>query len=298
MQFLIVGVARNCGKTIVADFQRIEAAFRPHGETRWLVIESDSSDNTNEHLQSLASPSFRSVSLGNLRESIPARTARIAHCRNRYLAELRNDPAYSNVDYVVVADLDGINSQITPGAVHSCFNRDDWEVCTANQRGPYYDIFALRHPVWSSGDCLAQFRFLHNGGISERRALFAAVYSKMITVPPNARWIDVGSAYGGLAIYRKSVLMAGQYCGLNAANEQTCEHVALHTALRASGHRIKINPALINAGYTEHTRHFLPLPGLKHSAKLALKSAIRALAGSAGLEQFKARLRQALPHRG
>jgi glycosyltransferase involved in cell wall biosynthesis len=280
--FLLAGAVRNCGKTLRNDVKRLQSAMNAVGTLHWLIVESDSGDDTVSVLHALRSEitNFKAVSLGKLRTHIPQRTARIAHCRNVYLDLIAGDPDYQNLDYLVVADLDGINDMISENAFLSCFERDDWDVCTANQRGPYYDILALRHPVWSPSDCLAQFRLLMRGGLSEGKALFAAVYSKMIRIDESSDWMPVTSAFGGLAIYRRSVLGSARYSGLDATGTETCEHVLFHEAL---GARIFVNPRLINAGYTEHSQPLRFLPGLKLRAKLLVKSAIRTLFGDSAL---------------
>jgi len=110
-----------------------------------------------------------------LQTKITSRIERIAFCRNKYLAELNYN---KNIDYVVVADLDGINSRITKNSVLTCWKRDDWDVCTANQIGPYYDIYALRHPLWQNNDCLQEFNFLSNFSNNIKQLKFSAIYSK------------------------------------------------------------------------------------------------------------------------
>ncbi len=214
---------------------------------------------------------FRAISLGTLRGDIPVRTERIAHCRNRYLEELQGD-RYSDVDYVVVSDLDGMNRLLTQRGVLSAFARNDWDVCCANQRGPYYDILALRHPTWSPGDCLDQLRQLRAQGVGEEAALRIAIYSKMVRIPTNREWIEVDSAFGGLAIYRKSILAGASYRGTDATGASVCEHVALHASIRQRHGRIFINPALINSGYNRHS--FDALPGsvlYRHALRLRRK---------------------------
>jgi hypothetical protein len=277
--FLIVGLARNCALTIGEDVRRLAQAV---GAAKWFIVESDSRDDSVVRLAQLQAtvPGFRFVSLGQLQPAIPGRTDRIAHCRNRYLQEIAENPEYADIDFVVVADLDNLNTLISKEAFQSCFDRDDWDVCGANQRGPYYDIFALRHSVWSPSDCLAQFRLLMRGGLSEGRALFAAVYSKMIRIEENAEWLPVLSAFGGLAIYRKSVLGTARYSGRDKSGNEICEHVPFHDGMA----RIFINPQLINAGYTEHSAPLRFLPGLKLKLKLIAKSIIRTIRGEAGLQ--------------
>jgi hypothetical protein len=270
--FLIAGLARNSTNTIKRDIWRLKAALRLFPNLYWYVVESDSDDGTQDELKALALkiPNFRFTSLGALREKMPLRTERLAFCRNKYLEELKHNRLYANIDYLVVADLDGINQLIEEQGILSCWNRDDWDVCTANQRGPYSDVWALRHEIWMPNDCLSQYKFFVQNKLSERKALFAALYSKMITIPQNSDWIEVDSAFGGFAIYRRKSLADARYVGLNDRGEEICEHVPFHAMLKSTACRIFINPKLINAGYTEHTKPLRLLSRLKQKVKWIL----------------------------
>lgn len=251
---LISGLARNCSHTVNKSVLKILAAFNQAREIHWLVIESDSTDDTVKNLNRLSEqiPSFRYISLGSLRVRMPRRTDRIAACRNVYLKELT--ASGDKFDFLIVADLDGINDGLTPESVASCGARLDWDVCAANQAGPYYDIWALRHGIWSPNDCNKQFYFYRRHGHRHFKALKAAVHSRMITVGQEEPWLPVDSAFGGLAIYRVSAIGNATYVGLDDDGSEICEHVTFHAQLRARGARIFINPKLINAGYTEHTK--------------------------------------------
>jgi hypothetical protein len=254
--FLIVGLARNCGKRVRGDVLAISQAMCAPFTVSWLVVESDSTDLTLDALLELKDeiPNFRVISLGALRETLPLRTQRLAHCRNIYLAELQSSQSYRNVDYVIVADLDGGNGLLTQSGVSSCWSRTGWDVCTANQRAPYFDILALRHRLWSPVDCWQQYKFLTAHGARKEAARYAAVYSKMITLGENSEWIEVDSAFGGFAIYRRSALTGVEYVGLSDTGDEVCEHLSVHSQIRAKGGHIFINPMLINAGYTEHSQ--------------------------------------------
>jgi hypothetical protein len=258
-ELLVVGLARNCSGTLPGEVQRLRTALPGFRRVRWFVVESDSEDDTVAVLRQLEQevPDFGFRSFGTLRTALPLRTQRIAHCRNAYLDHLRQDPACARVGYVVVADLDGANTHLTAAAMASCWQRDDWAACTANQAGAYYDVWALRHPLWSPGDCWAQARFLTSHGQDEERAKMATIFSRMITLAPGSPWLEVDSAFGGLAIYRAEALRVGRYEGLSPQGEEICEHVSLHAALRAQGGRIFINPALINSD-SSHLAQYWP----------------------------------------
>lgn len=251
---LIVGCVRNGAKTVRRAVETLARATAGFGQVQFLIIESDSTDATLQELQRLrqARPGFAFISLGEMAQQLPARTERIAACRNRYLDELGSNPGYAATDYVMVADLDGVNNDLQRRAVETCWNTAiPWDVCAANQRDAYYDIWALRHPDWCPVDCHEQYSRLRVL-FDHPRALAIAIHSRMARLSPRANWIEVDSAFGGLAIYRRDALLAGRYSGVQNG-KSVCEHVPLHAELRAKGGRIFINPALINAHRTDHS---------------------------------------------
>jgi glycosyltransferase involved in cell wall biosynthesis len=251
---LIVGCVRNGAKTLGRAVETLARATAGFALVRFLIVESDSTDDTLAELQRLRNQraGFQFTSLGALAEQMPARTERIAACRNRYLDELRLDAQYAQVDYVMVADLDGVNDDLRAEAVATCWaSQQPWDVVTANQRDAYYDIWALRHPDWCPVDCHDQYSRLR-AMFDKPRAKDIAIHSRMVPLSPQAEWIEVDSAFGGLAIYRREALLAGRYNGI-CEGRSVCEHVPLHAALRARGYRIFINPALINADRTDHS---------------------------------------------
>ena len=294
LSFAVVGLARNCEQTISDDIHRINKALKDAASVVWLIVESDSNDDTVQKLENLQSeiPNFHFATLGKLADTIPKRTDRISHCRNYYAEELRNNPSFSNVDYVVVADLDGLNNKLTKEAFESCWRRDDWDMCAANQAGPYYDIWALRHKEWCPDDCWAQYKFLNTYRLDFERNLWASVYSKMITIPKETEWLEVDSAFGGLAIYKKKMFDDCKYVGITEAGEEFCEHVYFHRILKANGAKLFINPQFINAGLTEHTVGLLWKNRIKRQIKSKVKEALIKVIGKRHLLTLKHRLRK------
>ncbi|MBU3616543.1 hypothetical protein [Polynucleobacter sp. JS-Polo-80-F4] len=255
---MVVGLIRNGVATLEANIAVLSKALSKFSEVHWLLVESDSTDGTEQLLRDISErvPRFRYLSQGNLNEKMPQRTERLAFCRNVYRQEILNNPLYQQVKYVIVSDLDDTNSLLSEEAILSCWERDDWDVVTANQKGPYYDIWALRHPVWCSNDCWLEHRFLSQFNNRHLDLTYACVYSKMIEVPNHLDWLEVDSAFGGLAIYKKSTMKMGVYVGLYANGSEVCEHVPFNMGIRETGGRIFLNPRLINTDYTDHS---LPL---------------------------------------
>ena len=261
-KILIVGVTRNCEKIIESEVLKIDSAFGDFKEKQWLIVESDSDDGTLHALDLLKNKvNLRVISLGRLRGEIPNRSYRLAFCRNHYLQVINTDDAYKALDFVVIADLDGVNQAIGKDAVISCWNSDvDWDACFANQNGPYYDIWALRHPSWSPNDCWTNYHFLRAHNVAENVALLSAVYSRMISIDSNRPPIRVESAFGGLGIYKRSLFLNASYQGADAYGKEVCEHVTLHKAMTSNGAKLFIIPSFINGGWNEHSERLVTTP--------------------------------------
>ena len=253
--FLIAGLTRNCEANIKSNVKKINDAFSNSNSVQWIIIESDSNDETLKRLEELKEEfKLDYYSLGKLQNKYSLRTERIARCRNEYLEQIRCNSSYINIDYVVVADLDGVNNNLKPESVEKCWDLDvSWDACFANQSAPYYDIWALRHNIWSPNDCFKHEKFLKKNNFSEFKSRFISVYSKMIWIPKNAKPIKVNSAFGGLGIYKRKFFDEGIYKGLDKEGNEICEHVFFHTERKGSKN-LFIVPSLINSSYNEHSR--------------------------------------------
>lgn len=255
---LCVGLARDVAAGLARQVAHVSAVF-PHCSTpRWFVVESDSADDTPQILQRLAAeqPHFRYVSLGALKKQIPHRTSRLAFCRNLYLQEIRENPAYADVELVAMMDLDGTTSHLTRTGIASCFRRTpDWDVCTANCDAPYYDVWALRHPLWSPEDCWKRLEFFEQFGLRRAMLYETLVGALMLRIPRSADWIEVDSGFNGFALYRRAILQHGRYEGKTEDESDVCEHVPFHLELKRAGARIYINPQLIASGYRSSVRY-------------------------------------------
>jgi hypothetical protein len=124
-------------------------------------------------------------------------------------------------------------------------------VCGANQGDYYYDVWTIRHPQWCPGDCWREHELLVPL-LGREGADEVAIFSRMVHIAPTRPWIEVDSAFGGLAIYRRASIGSARYVGLDEQGREVCDHVGLNLSMRAAGRRIFINPALINARSTKH----------------------------------------------
>lgn len=255
---LCVGLIRNGADIIEKEILNLSHSFSFAKKLHFFIVESDSNDQTILTLEELSNTvkNFEYVSLGNLSDLNLKRTERISICRNRYLDEIFSNKKYEDIDYVVMADLDGVNSCLNKNSVLSCWNRSDWDVCYANQKGAYYDIWALRHELWSPNDCWKQYDFLISQGVNREYSLLFSVVSRMILIPTDAPWISVNSAFGGLGLFKKKILKKLIFTGNNENGEEVCEWVEFNKSIAKRGGRIYINPSLINSNFNEHTLNY------------------------------------------
>jgi hypothetical protein len=256
---LIVGIVKDVSRSIHSDLSRLENIFSDFAKVEFYLVESNSSDNSKFDLIQIRATkkNFDFKSIATDESPRISRTEEMAIARNAYLEYLRGMPESDQPDYVAVSDFNNLNELLSKDALNSCWNQEDWDVCTANQSGHYYDIWALRHKFWSPNDCWLHFNFLLDLGVRQDKAFSAAINSRMIRIPSKNEWIEVDSAFGGFALYKTNTLADVEYKGKLETGEIICEHVPLHGQLKSKGYRIFINPELINFKYTDHSKSVL-----------------------------------------
>lgn len=269
-RILIVGTVSNVSERLQPDFSRVRESFLEDFDVFTYLVESDSSDETLLTLNKLSASNrrFQFISFGDLKDSIPDRVERIRYCRNQYVKYIREYFEIYKWDYIVVADLDGMNGSLNASAVRSCFSRLDWDCCLSNQTGGYYDIFALRESNWQTRNYfedveaarllikksdLSRFGFLNRVRLVllEDSIKREKIYAKMKRIPRGANWVAVDSGFGGLAIYRSHVFLKFDYSKVHSLSRDS-EHVDLHSKMKEDGCRILINPDFVNSRWNTY----------------------------------------------
>ena len=276
---LIVGTVSNVSNVLVKDFERVFKSLSRFNSVSTYLVESDSTDKTNKALSKLKGKysNFEYIELGTLKSTIPDRIERIRFCRNVYVKFIRDNIKEENWEYIIVVDLDGMNSKLTKVAVNSCFeDPTDWDACFANQKYGYYDLYALRHPTWMPRDCFLDLekekskipsKYLNSANLFAKfnseirlgKARKVAIYNKMCIIKKNASWIKVDSAFGGFAIYKSRLFIEADYGKNPIENSQTSEHVDFHSNLLKIHPNLYINPKLINSFWNTYNvnRYFV-----------------------------------------
>lgn len=258
----IVGLARNCAVGLKATLPRIGRFYDTFDKINVCLITNDSNDDTDLVLFNWTKNrgDAQVMQLDGLAKNIPARSPRVAACRNMGVGVLKNELRRgARFDYFVVLDLDGLNEHLVDEPHFSAALRDvpqDWGGVFANQRGRYYDIWALRHRDWCPGDCWQDVRsyrrspvnWLRHGGQkgARRAALQHFVVERQKVIPPRTPPIDVASAFGGFGIYKVEALAEASYVGLAPNGREICEHVSFNKAVKDNGYGLYISPALLN----------------------------------------------------
>jgi hypothetical protein len=254
---LVVGTVRNAQNNVIPDLLRIMEALEATLPTACFVVESDSSDETVKRLseQAKIDPRFKFISLGNLAPTLPDRIDRLRYCRNEYVKAIRSIYEYQDRDLIIVADLDGINKKISEDSFKAALESEfEWDVLTANQAGPYYDILALRHPLWSPNNWTHELEW-RAARIGKTKAIRHSLTDRMIRIPADSAPIAVDSAFGGLGIYRRWIFENFDYSKESQDDDSTNEHVSLSNKAKEAGANIYIHPGLINANWTSHSRN-------------------------------------------
>ena len=252
MKFFLVGTIRDSFMNVEKEYLHITGILKSLGEVRTFLVESDSTDRTPEVLFDMSKRygNFDFVSLGKLDDKMPNRYERIAFCRERYLDYFKNENP--DCDYVIVADFDGMNHDLTlPSLRIALAKMNDWDALFANQGDRYYDIGALRHQYWSPNNCFEVYEWAA-GNTSSKEARQLAINSRMIRIESSGPVIKVISAYGGFGIYKSEAFLEGCYVGKDSLNQPLLDFVCFNTILSEKGFALGIDPQLINANFNLH----------------------------------------------
>jgi hypothetical protein len=260
---VLVGLVRNCEFSFAKEYSKLLAACTSLEIVDSFFVESDSSDKSVAVLQSMSdeNQNLHFVTLGELESAIPHRIERIRFCRNLYVKYIRELNVRSSFEYVIVADMDGINSALSKHAIDSCFANEDWDAQFSNQLFGASDLLALRAKNWLEEDYLIELERsrVHLRNASEAVNLLGKIrqyirydktrkkiiYDRMRFLGFGKKLIPVNSAFGGIGLYRSWCFLEADY--LDAEIPHECEHVTFHRKLKSFGARMYINPRFINS---------------------------------------------------
>ena len=255
---VICCIVRDCGDALQANIPQIEELRKKFRDSRVIIVENDSKDNTKEVLSNwLKSTTGLTVISHDYHvnplpvkkaDQTPStfftrhRIALMAGYRNQYLDAIEKLDIVP--DYMIVLDAD-VDSFSLKGVCNSFGQPIRWDAITANGIGVirayggmyryyvYYDAYALRKSE--------EFR---------PQTINTMVYTQHIFtgLTRGMPMIRVSSAFSGMAIYRMEAVKGARYvCDENFDPEVNvlCEHVGFHRQMFLNGFgRIFLNPSL------------------------------------------------------
>lgn len=214
-------------------------------ETKCVFVESYSTDNTKEilyHYKNLLPMEAYHIKQN---PNMQCRTGRIAEARNLYLDII--EKKYSDYDLLLVLDFNETNiEKLTESALLSNFKTGDWDMICANQEIFYYDLWALRHPVWMPFDCWEKVHQERPNFMPYEDALSLFVKSRIIKIDKNLPLIPVDSAFGGSAFIKIPSIKGAKHHFLTSKGYETCEWPSFCQSLNEGKANIVINPSFIN----------------------------------------------------
>jgi len=241
-RIIFLGCVRNCAATILSTLQKIVDIGSLFKDFVIYLLENDSTDPSQEVLHHIPTQiNLEIINYSGLDAIFPQRTQRLAFCRNTLLEKVHS----SNLspDYVCVVDMDGVVGELPtiPGFLSSFQYDPCWDAVFPVNEDSYYDVYALRHPLICNSDYYQRFKHF-DASFGKLNALWFTLQTiGSLNFSTLAGWLEVNSAFGGMAIYKYPGLHRAHYVGIENDLE-VCEHVAFHRDLIRENKRLFINP--------------------------------------------------------
>ena len=232
---LTIGIClRNCEKYCNINFEKINKICNLFESSQIIFYENGSNDSTLNLLKIYCDKNPHTILLHEEYQTDDyPRTVRLARGRNICL----NIAKIINNDIYITLDFDDILYDLNVDNIVKCFKEEfKWGGLFANQKGIYYDLWALRtYDKWMEYDCWEAASIIGR--------LFAVTIRNIII--PKDKIIKTKSAFGGLGIYDLSKLKDCYYYGWKN-NKSVCEHVHLHKQINKKKVDLYIIGYLIN----------------------------------------------------
>lgn len=213
-KILICGVAKNVERAIPITIKSIEALGACFEDYEVIIYENNSCDKTKEKFRAWSDKNSKVTFISeNISQHLP-RTEMIARARNIVL-DVAMKSKYDDFKYLLMADLDFLHEWDIQGILSSFSFDEDWDAIAANgillktalpfiKPGSYVDYYAFRDETYPLGpELLNSYWLILTDRGKDRR----------FTLLPSDPFYKVYSAFGGLAIYKRSSIKECKYSG-------------------------------------------------------------------------------------
>ncbi|CAJ1349736.1 unnamed protein product [Effrenium voratum] len=255
---LVAGLARDAEAALPGLRRKLEGLAEHFFKVHLILVENDSADGTQKYLRRWAqqsSPRFTvepvilrfrdSQDVGKYGNRGQLKSKGWGHDGVKFLAKLRNIylrrlREFKGPHWILMIDVD-IGHWEDSRILEALGHETHWHVLCAHswyRTGALYDAFALRS------------RELQPAAPGKFEAEQARAFFPHGLCGLQDRWgessrtlIPVDSCFGGLALYREELLTEFKDCNYSE-DVDDCEHVSLHTCIRAKGGVVALYPRL------------------------------------------------------
>lgn len=244
----IVGLARDCARSLPANFYRASKIAKNAKDWRAMILENDSIDETKSMLARFQEHSGGKAQCVTRDLGRASRSTEMAGPRTEALAEYRTEcqewvaKNCEEFEYTIVIDWDAwggwCHEGVMTGISYLATEPQSFGVASVS-------LLEHAHPAIFEGKIGTQFMWSHYDCWALRLNSYWDDYSvgvggwKHQWLPlVGSQPIRVFSAFGGLAIYKTQDYLRGTYSG------QDCEHVMFHRSVQEQTDRgIYLNPS-------------------------------------------------------
>ncbi|CAO5677010.1 MAG: hypothetical protein HEEMFOPI_01049 [Holosporales bacterium] len=242
-KIIMCGISRDNAPEFFTMKRHLEYIGDQFKDYKIIIFENDSKDGTKDLLLKWEKDNPKvKVIMHDFHNQKRPNIKFLADARNYYIREA-NKPEYDSFDILAVVDMDMSHGFDIRGIYHSFSFFEEWDAVCANgiykKAGNMYDAFAFRNK---------EFPWIPN----ETADYWSKKVHKIQKIYHiNSDLVEVDSAFGSLAFYKKEKLNRCVYDSIN----DDCEHVKFHECLKNNGGHMVMNPSMI-VKYS-HYRYFL-----------------------------------------
>ena len=256
----VLACVKNCSQDIEESMHHVKELQKIFSSVNIILAQNDSIDDSVEKINKYSKGiDLQLYNFDGLDKKCSSRTQRLAYLRNFLIKKT------SGSDYTIIIDFDSILKNFNQNGLLNCFETDldKWDVLGANCNGRYYDIWALRTEKFNY-NCWDLINHRRQEGMIDEILIPTIISKNQITIKNNSRLIPVYSCFGGMAIYKTSIVKDCHYSGVLEKCEceylkvkgrcinEISEHVPFHNQIRKKGGKIFINTDLIVNCQKEH----------------------------------------------
>lgn len=228
---LVVGIVRDIAEPLRKSIDRLMKLLPIFTRYQVFIYENDSTDGTKQVLQE-AKDAFPDHFHYQCEDKIDDKLAvlytkveryeKMAEYRNKYIEELRK-PQYDHMDYVMVFDFDS-KGMFTANQLQRVFSiSEPWDALFAHAQAWYRHVKSSFYNVLQTNSGYDTLAF-----VSADDTVFGfgqGIWGKhkRLVMRDDGPLVHVKSAFNGLSIYPRHILMQVRYSGRGQ-----CEHIRLH----------------------------------------------------------------------